>query len=200
LSDEILLDAYRLALIVIFLLSTATAGYYRFQAAKSGETISRQEEGRILFLSIRLAGLLLFVGTLLYLINPRWMAWASVPLPDGIRWSGAALGLCSIPLLYWTLSSLGKNLTDTVAIRANHTLVTRGPYRWVRHPYYVSLLLLVCGTSLLAANWFIGVTGLLVFVLLAIRTSIEERNLVERFGEEYRLYMKRTGHFVPRFW
>jgi protein-S-isoprenylcysteine O-methyltransferase Ste14 len=79
-------------------------------------------------------------------------------------------------------------------------LVTTGPYRWVRHPFYVSVLLLVCGAALLAANWFIGVCGLLVFALQAIRTRIEERKLVERFGEEYRLYMKRTGRFAPRFW
>ena len=198
LSEAILLDFGRLAVLAIFVLSTAIAGYYGIQSDKSGETISRDEEGRILFWLIRLSGLLLFVGTLLYLVNPRLMAWASVPLPEGVRPAGAILGLCSVPFLYWTLSTLAKNLTDTVAIRKHHTLVTSGPYRWVRHPYYLSLLLLVCGTSLAAANWFIGATGLIVFCLLAIRAPIEERKLTERFGEEYRSYMKRTGGFFPR--
>src|SRR3990172_9684501 len=194
-------DPFRIALIVIFLFSVGITGYHRFQAAKSGEKISRQDEGRLLFLSIRLSGLALFVGMLLYLIDPRWMAWASVPLPDEIRWAGAAVGLFALLLLYWTLTTLGKNLTDTVAIRAPHTLVTNGPYRWVRHPFYVSVLLLICAASLLSANWFLGIVGLLVFLLLAmIRISIEERKLVERFGEEYRSYMKRTRRFFPRLW
>jgi protein-S-isoprenylcysteine O-methyltransferase Ste14 len=143
--------------------------------------------------------MLTFIGTLLYLIDPHLMAWASVPLPNEVRWSGAVIGLCSIPLLYWTMSALGKNLTDTEAIRASHTLVTNGPYRWVRHPFYISVFLLVCADSLLAANWFIGVSGLLAFILLAIRTRIEERKLVERFGEDYRSYPRQTGRFVPRF-
>ena len=196
-----MLDPFRIALIVIFLFSVGITGYHRFQAARSGEKISRQDEGRMLFLSIRLAGLAWFVGMLLYLIDPRWMAWASVSLPDGIRWAGAVLGLFALLLLYWTLTSLGKNLTDTVAIRVQHTLVTNGPYRWVRHPFYVSVLLLICAASLLSANWFLGIVGLLVFLLLAmIRISIEERKLVERFGEEYRSYMKRTRRFLPRLW
>jgi protein-S-isoprenylcysteine O-methyltransferase Ste14 len=108
------------------------------------------------------------------------------------------IGAASILLLYWTLSTLGNNLTDTVVIRINHALVTSGPYHWVRHPFYVSLLLLVCATEVLAANWFIAASGLLVFVLLAIRTPIEEDKLIERFGPEYRSYSERTGRFVPR--
>ena len=196
-----MLDPFRIALIVIFLFSIGITGYHRFQAARSGEKISRRDEGRLLFLSIRLSGLALFIGMLLYLIVPRWMAWGSVPLPDEMRWAGAAVGLFALLLLYWTLTSLGKNLTDTVAIRVQHTLVTNGPYRWVRHPFYVAVLLLICAAALLSANWFLGGIGLFVFLLLAmIRISIEERKLVERFGEEYRSYMKRTRRFLPRLW
>ena len=39
-------------------------------------------------------------------------------------------------LLVWTFRCLGKNLTDTVVTRQEHTLVMQGPYRWVRHPFY----------------------------------------------------------------
>ena len=58
--------------------------------------------------------------------------------------------------MYWTLSSLGTNLTDTVVTRAEATLVTHGPYRWVRHPYYVTAALLMGSVTLLTANWLIG--------------------------------------------
>ncbi|QDT48881.1 Isoprenylcysteine carboxyl methyltransferase (ICMT) family protein [Symmachiella dynata] len=191
---------YRMAMLVIFVASVAISGYHRIQAAKSKEQISRRDEGRLLFWSIRLGGLLMFIGTLLYLINPAWMHWADLAIPDEVRWAGAVLGLCSLLLLYWTLSTLGRNLTDTVAIRANHTLVTGGPYQWVRHPFYVSMLLLICSVTLLSANWFIGFSGLLVFLLLAFRTSIEERKLIERFGDDYRSYMRNTKRFIPWLW
>jgi len=90
-----MLDPFRIALIVIFLLVVTISGYHRFDAAKSGEPISRRDEGRILFLSLRIAGLLVWVGALLYLMNPLWMSWASIPLPDGVGWLGAAFGLGS---------------------------------------------------------------------------------------------------------
>jgi len=191
---------YRLALTVVMVLALATAGYFRFQSVKSGEQISRQDEGWWLFLAIRLSGLVLFVATLMFLVAPEMMAWASVPLPDFVRWAGGVLGLLSVWLVYWTLSHLGTNLTDTVVTRAKHTLVTTGPYRWVRHPYYVATLLLVCSALLLSANWFVGLVGVLVFVLLAIRSPIEEQRLRERFGGEYHRYAARTGRFLPRLW
>jgi protein-S-isoprenylcysteine O-methyltransferase Ste14 len=76
--------------------------------------------------------------------------------------------------------------------------VTIGPYRWVRHPLYT------CGSSLFAAvgiiadNWFIVALGMLAFAAMAARTPKEEANLIAKFGDEYRTYMKRTGRFLPR--
>jgi protein-S-isoprenylcysteine O-methyltransferase Ste14 len=191
---------FRLSMIALFVLSLATTGYHRIQAAKSGEKVSRKDEGLLLFLAIRLGAVPMLLSTVGYVINPRWLQWASLPLPDGVRWIGAGLGLFTVLLLYWTLRTLGKNLTDTVMIRAKHTLVTTGPYRFVRHPFYVSLILLVSASALMAANWFIGLSGLLVFSLLGVRCSIEERKLIERFGDDYRSYMDRTWRFVPRLW
>jgi protein-S-isoprenylcysteine O-methyltransferase Ste14 len=52
--------------------------------------------------------------------------------------------------------------------------------------------------SLIATNWFLFVTGVVVLCLLVIRTRTEEENLVVRFGDSYRTYMERTGRFLPR--
>ncbi|MDQ3255313.1 MAG: hypothetical protein M3R15_15680, partial [Acidobacteriota bacterium] len=54
------------------------------------------------------------------------------------------------------------------------------------------------GMSLIAANWFLFVTGGLVVCLLIIRTQTEEEKLLARFGDSYRAYMKRTGRFLPK--
>jgi protein-S-isoprenylcysteine O-methyltransferase Ste14 len=85
-----------------------------------------------------------------------------------------------------------------VVTRKEHTLVTTGPYRWIRHPFYTSAALAILGNSLAAANWFIFSAGSLVFVLMAIRVRKEEENLIARFGDDYRNYMQRTGRFLPR--
>jgi protein-S-isoprenylcysteine O-methyltransferase Ste14 len=192
-------NAARLVLAVVFVLTAGTAVWHRLRAARSGERVSRQDEGLWMRLTLRPAGLLLGLSVLAYLVEPGWMAWAALDLPAWLRWAGAALGLVAAFFVHWTLEALGENLTDTVAVRAGHTLVTNGPFRWVRHPYYLGFLLLVVATFLLSRNWFIGIVGLVVFVLLAVRTPAEERKLVERFGDEYRQYTARTGRFLPRF-
>jgi protein-S-isoprenylcysteine O-methyltransferase Ste14 len=103
------------------------------------------------------------------------------------------------PLLFWVFHSLGRNLTDTVVTRREHTLVTHGPYRWVRHPFYGVGFLGLLAASLITANWFIALTGAVVIALLVYRTRTEEAKLIERFGDEYRAYRDRTGAFFPRW-
>jgi protein-S-isoprenylcysteine O-methyltransferase Ste14 len=58
--------------------------------------------------------------------------------------------------------------------------------------------LFAVAVSLIAANWFLFVTGVVLFCLFIIRTQTEEENLVARFGDSYRAYMERTGRFLPR--
>ena len=141
----------------------------------------------------------LWVSVIAYAIKPSLMSWSAVPLPAWLRWSGVLFCGLSVALLTWTLPALGTNLTDTVVTRERHTLVTGGPYRWIRHPFYDSMALVTLGGALLAANWFIFVTGVVVFVLLAIRSRVEEAQLAARFGAAYREYQNRTGRFLPRW-
>jgi protein-S-isoprenylcysteine O-methyltransferase Ste14 len=133
-----------------------------------------------------------------YLIDPASVSRFSLPLPLWLRWIGAALALLVPLLLFWTFRSLGKNLTDTVVTRKVHTLVTHGPYHWVRHPFYDVVLLAVLAMSLLSANWLLALLGLAAVGMLLARTRIEEAKLAERFGAEYQAYAQRTGRFVPR--
>jgi protein-S-isoprenylcysteine O-methyltransferase Ste14 len=185
-------------LVVGFFTIIAIALYYRIQSWKTGEKLDRWREGSFILATLRPVGLLLWMGLIAYLINPDWMRWSSVALPAWLRWMGIALCAASAVLLAWTLRHLGKNLTDTVVTRRAHTLVTTGPYRWVRHPFYDSMALLILAASLVATNWFLLLTGSVVFALLAVRTRTEEKLLVERFGDAYRNYMERTGRFFPK--
>jgi protein-S-isoprenylcysteine O-methyltransferase Ste14 len=192
-------NIYRFAGLVLFGAAMAISITFRRRAAKSGDKISARKEEGSLFSTLRsLFGMALWLSALIYLINPRWMAWSQVVLPGWSRWLGAGIILICLPLEYWLFSSLGKNVTHTVAIRKEHTLVKEGPYRWVRHPLYSVGLMLFIGFSLLAANWFIALMMLSIFPFLVLRTPLEERRLIERFGDEYREYMRTTGRFFPR--
>jgi protein-S-isoprenylcysteine O-methyltransferase Ste14 len=193
-SDD---DIFRWVLIAGFLALLPVGVYHRLKAA-TGEKLDRRQEGIILFL-LRPLGLVAMLGLIAYLIDPAWMAWSSVPLPTSVRWVGVALGVLAGLLLTWTFRNLGKNITDTVVTRKEHFLVKTGPYRWVRHPFYVSFALAMIANSLVTANWFMFTTGAVAFLLLVVRTKKEEENLTERFGDEYRRYMETTGRFWPRF-
>lgn len=191
-------NPFRIALIVVIGLTMAVTVYHRLQAASSGEKISHKEEGYVFAVILRLAGLALWTSTFGYLLFPASFRRVTLPLSLGVRWFGVALGVgCSL-LMYWTLSSLGRNLTDTVVTRAEAHLITHGPYRWVRHPFYVTAGLLMLAVTLLTANWLIGTCSLLVLGLLAVRTPKEEQMLINRFGAQYQEYMAKTNRFFPR--
>jgi protein-S-isoprenylcysteine O-methyltransferase Ste14 len=192
-------DTFRMILLVGLAILVPIAAYHRVRSHLTGEKLDRRQEGLVILLTLRPLGLAMMVGLIAFIISPTSMAWSSVPIPLWMRWMGVALGVIAGVLLTWTLRTLGRNLTDTVVTRREHTLVTTGPYRWIRHPFYSSLALAVVANSLTAANWFLFVTGGLVFTLLVIRCGREEKNLISGFGDQYRNYMQRTGRFLRVF-
>ncbi len=189
---------FRVILVLGFTVVFPVALYHRLKAHASKDKLDRRQEGIFILLTLRPIALVKMLGMLAWLIHPAWMAWSSVGLPSWLRWVGVPLGVMAATLLIVTFRSLGTNITDTVVTRARHTLVTDGPYRWVRHPFYVAFALAMAADSLVTANWFLALTGAVAVALIAIRTQTEEQKLIERFGDEYRHYMERTGRFIPR--
>ena len=189
---------FRLILVLGFVAVLPVALYHRLKAAATKEKLDRRQEGLFILLTLRPIAAVRMLGMLAYIINPEWMAWSAVSLPVWLRWLGVGLGVSAGVLLIAMFRSLGRNLTDTVVTRANHTLVTIGPYRWVRHPLYVATALVVVADSLVTENLFLAATGVITVALLMLRTRTEEANLIKRFGDEYRAYMQSTGRYVPR--
>lgn len=192
-------QTFRIILVIGMIVFLPIAIYRRVRSQATGEKLDRRQEGRLVLFTLRPIGAAMMIGLIAFIISPTSMAWSSVPLPLWTRWTGAAIGAIAGVLLTWTMSHLGENLTDTVVTRKKHTLITTGPYRWVRHPFYTSASLAIVANSLATANWFVFTTGCLAFTLLVIRCRTEEENLIARFGDEYRAYARRTGQFVPRF-
>jgi protein-S-isoprenylcysteine O-methyltransferase Ste14 len=192
-------NIFRIFAAVVLFTGVGISSYYRRKADKeTGETISRRADGNIWMAITRLFGLVLWLSPVIYLINPAWMEWSKLGLPDTVRWFGVALGFLCVAGIYWLFSSIGSGITATSATRQQHVLVTRGPYRWVRHPLYTVGSSMFIAFGMMADNWFIALVGILAFIAMALRTPKEEANLIAKFGDEYREYMKHTGRFLPK--
>ena len=192
-------NIFRILAALILFTGAGISIYFRRKADKeTGEEVPRSADGTPMMLFIRIFGILLWLSPLVYLINPGWMAWSRLTMPDWIRWAGVGLGVLCTFGIYWLFTSIGNGITPTSATRVKHELSTSGPYRWVRHPLYTIGASFYISFGIVSANWFIALMGILAFIAMAIRTLKEEANLIEKFGDEYRAYMKHTGRFLPR--
>jgi protein-S-isoprenylcysteine O-methyltransferase Ste14 len=116
---------------------------------------------------------------------------------DTLRWIGVALFGGGTLLRIWPVFVLGNRFSGLVAIQREHTLVTTGPYRFVRNPSYLGLIIASVGWAL-AFRSAIGVllTVLMIPALVA-RMHAEERLLGAHFGAEYEAYRARTWRLIP---
>jgi protein-S-isoprenylcysteine O-methyltransferase Ste14 len=192
-------NIFRILAAIILFTGLGISSYFRRKADRdSGEKISRRVDGTVLMTIIKIGGLILWLSPLVYLINPAWMTWSKIGFPEWVRWLGVGLGIVCTLGIYWLFSSIGSGITPTSATRTEHKLVTSGPYRWVRHPLYTFGSSMFITFGMIADNWFIALLGVLAFIAMASRTPKEEANLIEKFGDQYRDYMKRTGRYLPK--
>ena len=134
-----------------------------------------------------------------YMFYPPLLSWAEFELPQWAQWLGVVLGIVSVVLISWIHWALGVNFSSVLHIRDEHTLVTHGPYQWVRHPMYTTLFIYTFANYLLTKNWLIGSLFFVPYLVIVIwRVNNEEQMMLEKFGEQYQDYMKRTGRFLPK--
>jgi len=140
------------------------------------------------------------VMPLVYLFTP-WLDFANYTLPRWCGWIGTVTFAGAIFMLWRSHVDLGRNWSATLRVTEQHSLVTSGVYRRIRHPMYTAHLLWAIAQGLLLSNWLAGWAFLVLSVpLYLMRIPKEERMMLEHFGEEYRAYMSRTGRLIPRIW
>jgi len=158
---------------------------------------AKNEYRPLIFLRLFLA-IPVYACLLDWLFSAGKIPWSYIRLPVEVRWIGCGLMVVIGILFWWTHLTLGSNYRSTMGLHERHTLVTHGPYRFVRHPTYVLFLFMPVILFLLSSNWIIGAASFTLFlILMIVRAPIEERELVNRFGDEYRSYMRRTNRFLP---
>ena len=130
-------------------------------------------------------------------VPPQWLDARFIPWAAWEFWVGAALAAAGLLFAVWARRHLGRNWSGIVAVKQGHELVVSGPYSYARHPIYTGLLLAFIGSALALGEWR-GLLAVLV-VLLALwrKLRLEERWMLEQFGEEYRAYSGRVAALVP---
>jgi protein-S-isoprenylcysteine O-methyltransferase Ste14 len=117
--------------------------------------------------------------------------------PEALRWIGVILGGLGFRLVFLSGVFLGRQYSADVTIQEDHRLVTAGPYRTLRHPRYLGVLLLAVGESLVFRS-LVGLIGSLVLLaVLLFRIRDEEAVMEAEFGEEWRGYCHRTWRLIP---
>jgi len=174
----------------------AAAFYSRLQPGGSVERSAK----------IWLSPPLLIVQTALFLLI-GWLLWRPIPLFLGELHQnihlviGSVLYFGGLTIYFWGLFSLGKLFGASsvfgVKLQASHRLVTGGPFHYMRHPMYASLILLSFGGLLLFFTWAMLVAAI-CSPALVIRARREEQALSRQFGGEWERYAARTPAWLPR--
>jgi len=93
--------------------------------------------------------------------------------------------------------ALGKYYSYGLRVLPDHKLVTNGIYRYVRNPISLAVLIYDPGIPLIFSSFYGFLIMLSLIPLILYRTEIEERMLIQKFGDEYRDYMKKTRKLIP---
>ena len=133
----------------------------------------------------------------LWIVALQISAWLSIPemrIAPTFRWILIALfSIDALVLLIWS------HIILPPSSRAK-TLVTKGPYQYVRHPIYAAFIW--SGTGILAMvykSWLLIIFVIPIHIFWAWHVQKEEEYMIERFGVDYAEYMNKTGQFFPRF-
>ena len=113
-------------------------------------------------------------------------------------WLGILLMVGGVAFRWYAIRCLGRYFTRVVMTQPDQQVVKTGPYRWIRHPSYTGVLLILLGYGLVLNDWL----GLLVLLTISFagfcyRVRVEERALVEALGQSYVTYMGQTRRFIP---
>ncbi len=155
-----------------------------------------RDRGTGVIVSLSLAGSI-WIGILLR----RWVPALDTPEPNAFAAAGIAAIWVGLAVRVWAVLTLRGSFSTFIQVDADQAVVTRGPYRWVRHPSYTGLLLVALGFGLGAGNWLsLAICAVIPPLGLLPRIAAEESELARVLGDQYRSYQRATHRLVPGLW
>jgi protein-S-isoprenylcysteine O-methyltransferase Ste14 len=121
-------------------------------------------------------------------------------IPTTFESPGYAMFLAGLGLYGAARLTLGRFYSETVRIKPEHKLITNGPYRMIRHPMYLGVILFSLSIPMILGSLYGFVTILALIPLLLHRIRIEEKALLAKFGQEYLEYAHKTKKLIPFIW
>ena len=153
---------------------------------------------------------ILFLIGVLFMINFRLLGRLGIPrdklaiplLPDTIVLNVIIVILLGTGLIVAIIArrTLARNWSGAVALKEDHELITTGLYRYVRHPIYTGMLLMILGTALSLATLGACIGFLIILVGVLLKLKQEEALLTKHFAQDYLSYKERTRTLIPFIW
>jgi len=109
-----------------------------------------------------------------------------------------ALVVIGLVIRIHSMLTLKQYFTYSVAKVENHKIIETGVYKFIRHPGYLGQLIIFTGISISLSNW-LSILAMMIPIVFgyAFRITVEERFMVEQFGNSYLDYQKRTKKLIP---
>lgn len=114
---------------------------------------------------------------------------------------GLVLIWAGIGLRWWSFRTLGRYFTFKVMTSPDQQVITAGPYRFVRHPSYAAILVVLIGIGVVLGNW-LSLAVLVVLPLIGFirRMQVEEAALARTLGSSYTSYASHHKRLIPGVW
>jgi protein-S-isoprenylcysteine O-methyltransferase Ste14 len=97
----------------------------------------------------------------------------------------------------WSTKVLGDNYSQDIAIKKEHKLITKCPFKFIRHPQYLSQILMDIGGAAATLSFILLPLAIIQITILIMRASLEDKLLEKHFGDDFRSFKKKTGQIFP---
>ena len=120
------------------------------------------------------------------------------PLHTGLSLCGLLVFIFSFLLRSWSVKTLGIFHSTNIEIKPDHRLITRGPYNYIRHPYYLSVMMEVLSIPVTVNCLYTVWLAVMLYVpCVLVRVYLEEQVFSRTFGEEFSRYKAAVRAFIP---
>ena len=155
-----------------------------------------------------LPALLVFTAGLVvsFIVGPRSLLGTLLELTNqpgklySLSWQnilGLGLFVVGLTIAVIAVVTLRGSYHSTLVIREDHRLITHGIYRYTRHPVYLGVLIAIIGIPIYNSSLYGLVIMIVLIPIIINRIRMEERLLIEEYGDAYREYQETTSKLVP---